>query len=490
MSIDYGELENIAVYRDEQAEWWEEHRAELDEAQRDELVEWIDENGKFNYFQIIRKVALSNFGDPEQLGDDLERISNLVDSDLAWGQLIGDFRDKAEARKDLTWEIYQELVNRDDEWVIWISGIALGKQPDDVVSDEALNLLNSDSNDHVAAGIQAVIEKYKEQQVPSKIIDTFHELVEDDDDDEITGKILRACSILFVQNPSLWDLTLDIADDPEYIPFVIDRFSSEITDTHLDEFLELIKRGIESEKTVRVSLASYFLHSRFSHRTDELVEFVIWLSDYNLYEAGRLAGDIAEQNEDFWAELVSRRDEFTHTSFSDQILDESAKYTDEEIQELRRSLDDAFNEPNPNKKGDLLEDAGELLTALIPDFEPQRNIEAKNEEIDIMVHNHNDDYLQIWGTPILLECKNRESKVNSKQVRDFGGKMLNRTVETGFIISRSGFTAGAEEQIRLCRSGQWDIRVGMIPMDELLRLSDNDEVFSLLVDKYDEIYEL
>lgn len=490
MSIDFDEIKALQADNDDQVEWWHKHGDDLGAEGRDEIFDFIVDGGIWTYLHLLIELTLSNLDRPDRLTEDLERLSPHIDGDLAWGMLYDEYRDRLDDRHDLANAIYQRLISKDDEWLTWMAGVALGHQAEDTAHEELLTLLSSDANNEVRAGIQAVIEQYQNQQVPDAHVEAFASIV-DRDILALTQEVLRANAVLFTENDDLWKLTLRIGrSNPETVPFIAQRFGPEVKEPQLPAFLGLLKQGLEAGQSVGTSQVSYFLHSRFSDQSEILADYIIDLSDYDLYEAGRLAKEITKENPAFQSYLNDRRGNFQNEFIADRILTETREFVDEGISELARLLEAAFEEENPQTKGDLLEDAAEHLIDLVDAFEFARNVTANEEEIDIMVHNHFDTHIQRWGTPILVECRNRADPVQAKHIRDFEGKLWNRNADTGFLISRSGFTGGTEDQIIKSREPGREKMIGMVEMDELLELTESDEIISLLLAKYNEINEL
>lgn len=490
MTIDYSEIDELRVDSDGQLEWWNQHGAGLTDEERDELFEFIVDQNKWSYLDLLIELSLTNLDDPDQFVEDLERLKPYIDGDLAWGMLYDEFRERIEDRHDLAKSIYDQLISRDDEWLSWVGGVALGNQQEDSVREESLSLLGADSENKVRAGIQAIIEQYQNRSVPDNHIEALFKIA-DRDNSTLTQEILRANAVLFIENDTLWDLTVRIGQsNPGTIPAITRRFGSKIDENQLSEFIALLEQGLEEGQPVDISQVSYFLHSRFADQSDLLADFVVRLSEYNLYESGRLAMEITKENPAFQSYLKERRSDFQNEFFANRVLSETREYVDEGISELARLLEAAFEEDDPQTKGALLEDSAEQLIDLVDAFEYARNVTATEEEIDVMVHNHFDSHIQNWGTPILIECRNRSNPVQAKHVRDFEGKLWNRNSTTGFIISRSGFTGGAEEQAIKSRAPGREKMIGMVNMRELYDLTESAEIISLLQAKYDEINEL
>jgi len=76
-----------------------------------------------------------------------------------------------------------------------------------------------------------------------------------------------------------------------------------------------------------------------------------------------------------------------------------------------------------------------------------------DSEIDLMVINEcKHRTLEEMGTPILIECRNWSVPMPAKAVRDFGGKLRDRRIRTGIIVSMKGVTGSentdAKEAVR------------------------------------------
>jgi hypothetical protein len=488
MEVHFEKLEDLRFDPDQQVQWWDKNKTNLTDEQVNEIFNWATEE-KFSYLELLIEITLENVSDPELLVQDLERISPYVDQDIAWGKLVKEFKSRLNGNPELAKEIYQKLINHDDDWLIWLAGSALANTPEDYCYDQIIELLRSDNIDKTSAGVQAIILAFDEEDIPDQIVGELISISERDED-EYLYQFINASRASFLQNDALWERTVELGEEHPSILIgsIISNFAGKIEDRHFDDFLSLIKMGLESESDINIQRASYFLHSRFSNRIDDLTSFVIWLSEYDLYEAGRLAREISEESPAFYAKLERNKDKFSSSFFAETVLSESKEYVDPDISELSRLLEAALSETDPNKKGDLLEEAASHLVSLIEDFEHKMNIRATEEEIDILVHNRFDNHIRHWGTPILIECKNRQEKVQGKHIRNVEGKIRNRGASTGFFVARSTFTEGAETQVAQCRMR--DIQIGLIRISDLTDLSSSDEIIGLFEDKFDEINEM
>lgn len=68
----------------------------------------------------------------------------------------------------------------------------------------------------------------------------------------------------------------------------------------------------------------------------------------------------------------------------------------------------------------------------------EESARSSNEEIDILVHREREDYL--------TECKWEQKPVEAAKIREFQGKLFNRSGVRGIFASMSGFSQGAVKQ--------------------------------------------
>jgi hypothetical protein len=66
-------------------------------------------------------------------------------------------------------------------------------------------------------------------------------------------------------------------------------------------------------------------------------------------------------------------------------------------------------------------------------------VRTSNEEIDIIISKEREYYL--------LECKWENKRIGARVIREVFGKLGNRADVRGIVISMSGFTKGAVEQV-------------------------------------------
>jgi Holliday junction resolvase-like predicted endonuclease len=113
------------------------------------------------------------------------------------------------------------------------------------------------------------------------------------------------------------------------------------------------------------------------------------------------------------------------------------------------------------EKGDLLEELATDFFASQQGFKVKKNVKRAGEEIDLVIINKMAD--PFWAslqTPlIIVECKNQGRKVESKDVRNFEVKIVDRRglCKLGIIISTSGFTKGCYEAASKCRRDGYNV---------------------------------
>jgi Holliday junction resolvase-like predicted endonuclease len=110
--------------------------------------------------------------------------------------------------------------------------------------------------------------------------------------------------------------------------------------------------------------------------------------------------------------------------------------------------------PSAKEKGQFLEDLIENIFNKQKGFKISRNIRHSGEEIDLVIMNKIDDpfWNSLQSPLIIVECKNQKKKTDSKEIRIFEGKILEKKslCKLGIFISTSGFTKGSYELARRC----------------------------------------
>lgn len=96
MDINFEKIEDLELQKEEQVGWWSENGAELGAEERDELFDWIIDQGRFHYLELLIELTLDNLDDPPTSAEDLRRIAPQIDGDLAWGQLYDEYRERLE----------------------------------------------------------------------------------------------------------------------------------------------------------------------------------------------------------------------------------------------------------------------------------------------------------------------------------------------------------------------------------------------------------
>lgn len=312
MSIDFEELRTLKLDKEAQREWWKANCAELTQSEKGQLFQWVIDERRFTFLPLVIELTLNNLDNPPRFVEDLERLAPYIDNDLSWRELYDAFRDRLAGREELATEIYKRLIETNDAWLSWMAGVAIGQLSEDQMRSTALNLLSSDDGDKVRAGIQATLEQYQGRELPEEFITKFWEVAEEQDSATLLD-LIRANATLFEENEQLWDATVSIGErTPETIPSISHQFANKIEDDHLDDYIHLLKHGIETGHDINISQANHFLQSNFSHATEAMAEFTIWLDNRDVLTSNRLAEDVSEANPQYLPELFNRLDDYEH----------------------------------------------------------------------------------------------------------------------------------------------------------------------------------
>ena len=116
----------------------------------------------------------------------------------------------------------------------------------------------------------------------------------------------------------------------------------------------------------------------------------------------------------------------------------------------------ARTEPNPHRKGRLLEDLLELLLKSVPGFFVTPRRRSLDEEFDLVVRlDAAEAFWQQDGQYVIVECKNWSRPCDPKELDRFAAKLERRfgRVRLGFFVAASGFTDGWRSTLATMRRG-------------------------------------
>jgi hypothetical protein len=150
-------------------------------------------------------------------------------------------------------------------------------------------------------------------------------------------------------------------------------------------------------------------------------------------------------------------------------------------------------EASPEATGKALEQLVAWLLTLIPGF----SVEHANRwafggasEVDLSVFNRQDpDGLPAFPDMILVECKNRTTRMDSSEVAWFDWKLQLGGVAMGIIVSVGGITGDPQR-----KSAAWSIvaransatpqrRILVVSLEEIANLKSRADLVGLLISK-------
>jgi hypothetical protein len=160
-------------------------------------------------------------------------------------------------------------------------------------------------------------------------------------------------------------------------------------------------------------------------------------------------------------------------------LNQNKAHIKEKVNQIKSDYLRAKSLSDKNKKGDLFEDViSDLITTVEGLRVTERNIDSGIEEIDLKVLNNNES--GIWNQfemIIFIECKNWLDRVDSKEIRNFEGKMRNYFLHSGIFFAVNGFKnnrrgAIGQIKVRFKQEGFIIIPVDGTDLEEIFRTLD------------------
>lgn len=164
--------------------------------------------------------------------------------------------------------------------------------------------------------------------------------------------------------------------------------------------------------------------------------------------------------------------------------------------EIIKFINTGKNARTSIEKGQALEHLVCYLIEKIPGVEIY-DVDSMNyhltEEIDIAIWNDQEsDGLKSFPIIILIECKNLDGNIPTRDVAYFITKIRNKGLDFGIIIASNGITGSQDDSTRAhfeiplaLREG---IRVIIINLDEILRLRNTHDLIRLIKQKVCSLY--
>ena len=168
-----------------------------------------------------------------------------------------------------------------------------------------------------------------------------------------------------------------------------------------------------------------------------------------------------------------------------------------DLETYKKLVSDSQNAPTASCKGKRLEELCQYLFDHIDGIEViMKNAKTKNEEIDLVLWNsYKQEVFKTAEQIILVECKNQKMPVTASALKSFSGKLENRKLTFGILVSTNGVTGdslngnrrdGAALEIKLALLK--GIRIVVINGPEIFELKSMDDFMQLLKRKYFGIY--
>ncbi len=138
-----------------------------------------------------------------------------------------------------------------------------------------------------------------------------------------------------------------------------------------------------------------------------------------------------------------------------------------------------------HEKGKALEDLTEYFLTCVPGLATfSRNLRTGTEEVDIVIKNQGSGFWRDVGNPFIVECKNLSGPVDAKTIRDFRGKLENKRLGSGLIVTTNRFTRDAKMEMEkaMLLGGIIIISLDVRHLDEIA--SDHERICEVLESRF------
>ena len=159
-------------------------------------------------------------------------------------------------------------------------------------------------------------------------------------------------------------------------------------------------------------------------------------------------------------------------------------------------FDECFDDDN-QRKGTGLEMLFAYVFLASPGFEVLRDVKSLDSQHDLLIRNLHtgDPIVDELGKYVLIECRNKASKVSAKEIRDFAAKVIQTSCNSGIIITKKGITGAISKKSmsagRLAISKIYqrhNVAIIPITIEQLKQVLDKKiSLIDLLVSEYEKI---
>jgi hypothetical protein len=237
-------------------------------------------------------------------------------------------------------------------------------------------------------------------------------------------------------------------------------------------------------------------------RETEILKFL----NYNISGYDKLIINFFEIYDEI-QELINAKAEFIH---SDEIRKQRNWYIAEEMDDEARNpyfvdeerfdkyLTELIININKSKTNDekkrSMEDLGfYILNNLDGVSVEKRDLRSSAEECDLLISNESKDpFFGKLGSPIVVECRNRETSFSAKDLRDFKGKIESLGLNCGLIISKRGLTGTIDGDAKFLIRESRTKGITIIPLElsDIEFVAEGADLVRIMKKKYYDLFQL
>jgi hypothetical protein len=297
------DLEAIPIQIEDQKEWWQATRDELARKDQEELFSEIIDSDKYLYNTVAVGITIEP-DDADILIDNIKRLHGLLDTDLSWGPALDYIPELLNDKPPhLCNKVYRRLRQCGDA-VYKDFGAYFLTAGDLSMNEEIQTLLISDTEADVAVGLKTAKQEYTD--LPKDILNPVYTLF---DQQTSLDTLIWFASRYLDNDYGFWRELVRLGIlCPEKIPHILQCVRTEIDDDNLPGYIRLLRLAIEEGEIENPRIST--LYTDFSHCTDQMVDFTVWLNCRDNIKVWQLAERVSEENPAYLKQLFDRIDEF------------------------------------------------------------------------------------------------------------------------------------------------------------------------------------
>ncbi len=233
-----------------------------------------------------------------------------------------------------------------------------------------------------------------------------------------------------------------------------------------------------------------FLHNFLSETHEEHQKVIVSFEDFFVYFKETI-GDRAECIS--WGDIRNKRNWYIAKILDEETRDPYYVYEENYDEHLLELLLKTKKSQTNKQKMQTMEDLGAYVFDGIDGFHVEkRNLRGFAEEIDLLISNErNDVFFEKLGSPLIVECRNRETPFSAPDMSVFITKIKDLGLKSGFILCKKGLTGTpySDAKLKIRESLKEGITIIPLELQDIRYISQGADPTRIIKKKFYDLFE-